>query len=146
MPCSRHLRVEVFGRVLCDTCLSLRVLETYHPPTFYLPPDSVDASLLQHRPDRSFCEWKGVAHWFDLVIRLQGGREDRRDAAVWSYLEPTPAYQSLAGWYAVYPGRMDGCWIDDEPVTPQPGKYYGGWITAEVEGPFKGDPLYPHLI
>jgi uncharacterized protein (DUF427 family) len=147
VPCGRHVRVEALGQVLADSHRSLRVLETFHPPTFYLPPESVNRDLLVPAPGRSFCEWKGVARYFDVVSRpgdTAGERHLRR--AVWCYPEPTAAYRDLAGWFAVYPALMDGCWLDGERVTPQPGGFYGGWITADVEGPFKGDPRHPELI
>jgi len=143
--CQRHVRVEVFGRILCDTHTSLRVLETFHPPSFYLPPDHFDASLLEPAPGRSFCEWKGVARYFDLVPP-PGGSGQRRPRAVWHYPEPTPAFAALAGWFSLYPARVDGCWLDGEPVLPQQGGFYGGWISSELEGPFKGDPDHPELI
>jgi uncharacterized protein (DUF427 family) len=138
----RWIRVEVFGRVLAESRRSLRVLETFHPPTFYLPPESFDASLLRPAAGRSFCEWKGVARYFDVMA--PDGRALER--VVWSYPEPTAAFAPLAGWYALYPGRMDGCWLDGAPVTPQPGGFYGGWITSELVGPFKGDPAHPELV
>jgi uncharacterized protein (DUF427 family) len=141
-PCERHVRVEVFGRVLADSRRSLRVLETFHPPTFYLPPAALDATMLRPAPGRSFCEWKGWARYFDVVAA--DGRTLER--VVWQYPDPTAAYAELAGWFALYPAPMDGCWLDGEPVQPQPGGFYGGWITADLEGPFKGDPLHPELI
>lgn len=151
--CERHVRVEVFGRVLCDTRLSLRVLETFHPPSFYLPPESVEASLLEPVGGSSFCEWKGVARYFDLVAPAAAApaagslaAAARRRRAVWHYPQPTAAFAALAGWYALYPALMDGCWLDGEPVQPQQGGFYGGWITRDLEGPFKGDPLHPELI
>lgn len=145
--CERPVRVEVFGRTLCDTRLSLRVLETFHPPSFYLPPESVEASLLEPVAGSSFCEWKGVARYFDLVAPadapLPGARRRR---AVWHYPQPTAPFAALAGWFALYPALVDGCWVDGEPVLPQQGGFYGGWITRDLEGPFKGDPLHPELI
>jgi uncharacterized protein (DUF427 family) len=142
-PCSRHVRVEVFGRVFCDTHTSLRVLETFHPPTFYLPPEAVDTSLLEPAPGSSFCEWKGVARYFNLMAPERG---ERRRRAVWSYDRPTPAFTALAGWFALYPAAAEGCWVDGEAVVPQPGGFYGGWITSGLIGPFKGDPDHPELI
>lgn len=142
VPCARHLRVQALGRLLAETHRSLRVLETFHPPTFYLPPESFDALMLRPAGGRSFCEWKGVARYFDVVA--PDGRA--LDRVVWSYPEPTAAFTPLAGWYALYPGRMDGCWLDGAPVTPQPGGFYGGWITSELVGPFKGDPAHPRLV
>jgi hypothetical protein len=146
VPCGRHVRVEVFGRVLCDTHRSLRVLETFHPPTYYLPPEPFDASLLEPASGRSFCEWKGVALYFDLVIAAGTAAERRLRRAVWQYPEPTPPFAALAGWFALYPALMDGCWLDDERVRPQDSGFYGGWISSDLIGPFKGDPLHPELI
>ncbi len=146
VPCERHIRVEALGRLWCDTRRSLRVLETFHPPVFYLAPEDVDLTLLEPVPGASFCEWKGLARYFDLVAPGDDGQERRLRRAVWSYPTPTPAYAALAGWLACYPGLMDGCWVDGERVIPQPGGFYGGWITSAVEGPFKGDPAHPELI
>ncbi|MFN6354421.1 MAG: DUF427 domain-containing protein [Cyanobacteriota bacterium] len=142
VACERHLRVEALGQLLAETLRSLRVLETFHPPTFYLPPEAFDLSLLRPAAGRSFCEWKGIARYFDVVA--PDGRV--LDRVVWQYPEPTPAFAPLAGWYALYPGAMDGCWVDGERVVPQPGGFYGGWITSDLEGPFKGDPRHPELI
>jgi uncharacterized protein (DUF427 family) len=144
--CARHVRVEALGRLLVDTHRSLRVLETFHPPSFYLPPEGVDLALLQPAPGHSFCEWKGVARYFDVVAPGADGLPRRLNRAVWQYPEPAPAFAALAGWYGLYPGLMDSCWLDGERVIPQPGGFYGGWITSELEGPFKGDPLHPELI
>jgi uncharacterized protein (DUF427 family) len=134
VPCQRHLRVEVFGQVLADSHRSLRVLETFHPPTYYLPPQSVNTSLLRPAAGRSFCEWKGIAHYFDLIA--PDGRALER--VVWHYPDPTPAFADLAGWFALYPAPMDGCWVDGERVVPQGGGFYGGWISRDLVGPFKG--------
>ena len=142
VSCARQVRVEAFGALLADTRRSLRVLETFHPPTFYLPPEAMAEAMLRPAAGRSFCEWKGLARYFDVVAA--DGRVLER--AVWQYPEPTPAYAALAGWYALYPGRMEACWLDEERVLPQPGGFYGGWISSELVGPFKGDPLHPELI
>jgi uncharacterized protein (DUF427 family) len=142
VPCEGHVRVAALGQLLCDTHRSLRVLETFHPPTFYLPPESMNTDLLQPAAGRSFCEWKGVARYFDVVA--PDGR--RLERCVWQYPDPTPPFAALAGWFALYPGCMDACWLDGERVIAQPGGFYGGWITSDVEGPFKGDPLHPELI
>jgi uncharacterized protein (DUF427 family) len=141
-----HVRVEALGQLLAETHRSLRVLETFHPPTVYLPPDAVQLHLVQPSAGASFCEWKGVARYFDLVADPGGPAERRLRRAVWTYPEPSEAFAALAGWLAVYPALMDGCWLDGERVVSQPGGFYGGWITAAVEGPFKGDPLHPELV
>ncbi|MCF8131722.1 MAG: DUF427 domain-containing protein [Synechococcus sp. Tobar2m-G35] len=136
-----HVRVQAFGIVLADSRRALRVLETFHPPTYYLPPEDVRTDLLLPGPGRSFCEWKGVARYWDLLVGDQ-----RLSGAIWSYPEPTAAFAALAGWLAFYPAAMEGCWVNDERVQPQPGRFYAGWITSRVQGPFKGDPLHPELI
>ena len=142
VPCHRHVRVEALGLPLAETHHSLRVLETFHPPSFYLPPEAFDPRLLRPAGGRSFCEWKGVARYFTVVA--PDGRSLER--VLWQYPTPTPAYAALAGWFALYPAPMDGCWLDGERVRPQPGGFYGGWITDDLVGPFKGDPAHPELI
>ena len=133
--------VRALGEVLAQSAGCLRVLETFHPPTVYLPPEAMRLELLQPAAGRSFCEWKGWACYYDVVVG-----ERRLSRAVWSYPEPTQPFAALAGWFAMYPALMDGCWLDGERVQPQPGGFYGGWITAAVQGPFKGDPAHPELI
>ena len=133
--------IEALGIVLADSRRALRVLETFHPPTYYLPPEDVRTDLLQVGAGRSFCEWKGVACYWTLQVG-----ERRLNGAIWSYPTPTPAFAALAGWLAFYPAAMDGCWVNGEAVVPQPGGFYGGWITSRVQGPFKGDPQCPWLI
>ncbi|MCP9819210.1 DUF427 domain-containing protein [Synechococcus sp. Cruz-9H2] len=140
-PSGALVEVRALGKLLAETRRSLRVLETFHPPTYYLPPEDVRLELLEPAIGRSFCEWKGLARYYDVVV---GDR--RLERAVWSYPQPTAAFAALAGWFALYPALMDGCWLDGEAVIPQPGGFYGGWITSQVEGPFKGDPAHPELI
>jgi uncharacterized protein (DUF427 family) len=133
--CTRRVRIELGGRVIADSQAALRILETSHPPTIYIPPTDIDAECLKPAPGSSFCEFKGVATYFDLVVG------ERREARVaWTYREPMPAYAALRDHVAVYPGRMDACRLDDERVSSQKGDFYGGWITADITGPFKGGP------
>ena len=146
VPSNEHVRVEALGKLLADTRRSLRVLETFHPPTYYLPPEAVHWDLLQPSPGVSVCEWKGLARYYDLVLEPGGAAEARLRRAAWSYHDPREPFQDLAGWLAVYPGLMDACWLDGERVVPQPGGFYGGWISSRVQGPFKGDPRHPELI
>jgi uncharacterized protein (DUF427 family) len=129
------VRVEAGGEVVADTRRALRVLETSHPPVYYIPPGDVRRDLLRPSSRRTICEFKGVASYHDLVI----GERVIRDAA-WSYAEPRPGYENLRDHLAFYPGKMDACHVDDERVAAQPGDFYGGWITSDVEGPFKGGP------
>ncbi|MGH9034053.1 MAG: DUF427 domain-containing protein [Acidimicrobiia bacterium] len=129
------LAVVLGGETVAETTRGIRVLETSHPPNYYFPPDDVARDVLDPSPGRSFCEFKGRAHYF--TVRA-GGRVEV-DAA-WGYERPSPAFAELAGHVAFYAGRMDACSVDGELVTPQPGGFYGGWITSAVVGPFKGGP------
>lgn len=128
-----RLRVVLGGQVIADTTHGLRVLETSHPPNYYFPPDDVLAGVLERSDHRSWCEFKGGAHYFDV----RGGTLVASDAA-WGYDDPERDYRALAGYVAFHPARMDTCFVDDEVVLPQPGGFYGGWITRAVRGPFKG--------
>jgi uncharacterized protein (DUF427 family) len=141
VPSDQSIEVIALGELLVQTSVSLRVLETFHPPTVYVPPEAVRLDLLEPAAGRSFCEWKGVARYFSVVVG-----ERRLEKALWSYPQPTAAFAALAGWFALYPALMDGCWMAGERVEPQPGGFYGGWITSAVQGPFKGDPAHPELI
>lgn len=135
-PTSRHVRIVHGDTVLADTNRAYRLLETSHPPVYYLPPSDVRTGLLAQQSDRrSYCEFKGAASYWDIVIP---GHE--RKGAVWSYPEPTGAYRALAGYFAFYPSRVDACYVADERVRAQEGDFYGGWITADIVGPFKGGP------
>lgn len=113
-----------------------RVMETFHPPTYYLDPEAFLPGVLRPgSPRGSFCEWKGRARYWSI----QAGGQVSPDAG-WSYPDPSPAYADIADCVAVYAGRMDRCLVGGEIVTPQPGGFYGGWITADLTGPFKGIP------
>lgn len=133
--CSRPIRIVLGGQVICDTKESWQVLETSHPPTYYLPRSAFVDGSLRPAGGASFCEWKGAARYLDVV---GGGRTARR--AAWYYPSPTQPFAMLAGHVALYAGQMDRVEVDGEAVTPQPGGFYGGWITPEVTGPFKGTP------
>ena len=131
----RRVRIELGGRVVAETAEAWRVLETFHPPSIYLPPAAFAPGVLRPAPGSSFCEWKGMARYWTLTA---GDRVEER--AGWSYPEPTPGFAPIRDHLAVYAGRMDACFLDGERVTPQPGGFYGGWITRELIGPFKGGP------
>ena len=133
--CERTVRIELGGVVIAESGRALRVLETSHPPTLYLPLDDVAAGVLAPAAGSSFCEFKGRAVYFDVAA---GGRVAER--AAWHYPEPDPAYAALLGHVSFYPGRMDACWLGGERVRAQAGDFYGGWITADLAGPFKGPP------
>ncbi|MDP8937823.1 MAG: DUF427 domain-containing protein [Actinomycetota bacterium] len=117
------------------TLSPLRVLETSHPPVYYLPVGSVIPGCLVRSSRTSFCEFKGVATYYSVVHRDQVATD-----AAWGYDDPSPGYEALAGHVSFYPATMDACLVDGEVVTAQPGGFYGGWITSKVEGPFKGEP------
>lgn len=134
-PTTRRLRVVLGGELIADTTRGWRVLETSHPPNYYLPLDDVVAGALERTTGASFCEFKGRAHYFDV----RGGGVEKTEAA-WGYDAPSDAFAPLRGHVAFYPAKMDACFVDDEQVTPQPGGFYGGWITSDVAGPFKGGP------
>ena len=134
-PSDRRIRIEHRNVLVADTCNSVRTLETSHPPSWYLPLADVTPGLLRRSDRRSFCEWKGEAVYWHLVI----GEEVLRDVA-WSYPEPTPAFAILCDKVAFYAGPFDRCTVDGERVVAQPGGFYGGWITADLAGPFKGAP------
>jgi len=134
--CSRRIRIEFAGVLVADTTRAYRVLETSHPPVYYLPPQDLRLEYLVPSPTRSSsCEWKGRAVYHTLVV----GNRRAIDAA-WSYPEPTPAFAAIKDHLAIYASKVDACWVDEERVQPQPGDFYGGWITSHVVGPFKGAP------
>lgn len=130
-----HVVVEFAGLVVAETRAAWRVLETSHPPTYYVPREDVRLDLLETNHRRTICEFKGVASYADLVV------DGRRAAdACWWYDEPTPRFAQLAGAVAFYPSRVDRCTVDGEEVRSSEGDFYGGWITSRVAGPFKGGP------
>ena len=133
-PDSREVIVRFGGREVVRTRRAIRVLETSHPPSFYLPWDDADRACLAPGSGHSFCEWKGPARYWDLV---DGDR--RVSGAAWSYPQPLAGAEALAETVAFYPALAE-CFVDGERVRPQPGGFYGGWITSELAGPFKGDP------
>ncbi len=130
----REVVVRVGQTEVARSLRSWRVLETASPPTFYLPPEDVRVELLEASEGRSHCEWKGTAQYW----RLKAPHGEQEPVA-WSYADPLPAFDTLKGCLAFYPGRIE-CFVAGERVVPQAGDFYGGWITPEIVGPFKGDP------
>lgn len=131
----RHLVVRFNGAVVADTRRGKRVLETSHPPVYYFPPEDVNAEYLVPSRRGSFCEWKGMAGYYTVKV----GDREARDAA-WFYAAPTAAFEGIRGYVAFYASAMDECLVDGVIATPQPGGFYGGWVTPDVVGPFKGEP------
>ena len=141
-PTPSHIRILHRGILIADTTHALRILETSHPPVFYIPPADIALKFLIRSPRRgSFCEFKGTAtYWtLDVTPALDSPAPPSPDAA-WSYAQPTPPYAALRDHLAFYATRVDECTVDGELVAPQPGDFYGGWITSRVKGPFKGPP------
>lgn len=137
VPSEREVEVRSAGRVIARSTRALRVLETASPPTWYLPPDDVEAGALVDVPGSSFCEWKGAASYRALA-------DDARARPVaWSYATPSRRFEALRGYVAFYPALLE-CLVDGERVRPQPGGFYGGWVTDEVIGPMKGEPGTGH--
>ncbi len=131
--CRRTVVVSTGGQELARSTRALRVCETASPPTYYIPEEDVDLDELRAVAGRSFCEWKGAAQYWGLVDQPE------REAIGWSYPDPNPTYAELRGCIAFYPGRVQ-CSVDGERVRPQPGHFYGGWVTDELIGPWKGEP------
>lgn len=135
-PTARRIRVVFRGITIADSTRALRILETSHPPNYYVPfADVLIEHLTASAAAMSFCEWKGDASYFDVV---SAGQTARR--AAWTYQRPAAPYGALVDHVAFYAEAMDACYVDDERVQPQPGNFYGGWITSDIVGPFKGLP------
>ena len=125
-PSDRHIRVIFNGHTIVDSRRS-------HPPVYYLPPEDADMSCFLPAAGTSFCEWKGQAHYYTIAV---GERQAER--AAWYYPMPTERFAAIAGYIAIYPGPMDACYVDEQQVQAQSGSFYGGWITDNIVGPFKG--------
>jgi uncharacterized protein (DUF427 family) len=134
-PSPELVEVRLGGQVIARSTRTLRVLETSHPPTYYLPGADFAEGVLQPTAGHTFCEWKGQASYADLVTPLATALR-----AAWTYPDPIVGFENLAGYYAVMPALVDACTVDGEVVVPQEGGFYGGWITRRVVGPFKGGP------
>ncbi len=132
---TQRVRVEFGGLTIADSRQTLRALETSHPPTYYIPRADVNMDALRPAPGASMCEWKGAASYFDVVA---GGEVAAK--AGWSYADPFEDFAGVADHFAFYCAAMDGCWVGGHRATPQPGGFYGGWVTEHVTGPFKGSP------
>lgn len=136
LPTDARILIEHRGTIIADTRRAVRTLETSHPPSYYIPPDDIAPGVLRRAGGGgSFCEWKGAATYWDVVVDgitvPRGG---------WSYASPTPSFAILRDHVAFYAKPFDRCSVDGETVVPQPGGFYGGWITADLAGPFKGGP------
>lgn len=134
-PCGKHIEIVFNGVTIASTDNSQRVLETSHPPVYYIPLENIRTEYLRKTAPGSFCEWKGSAIYYDVVVG-----DKQLNKVGWGYPQPTPAFEAIKNCVAFYAQPMDGCYVDGEKVTPQPGNFYGGWITKDIVGPFKGEP------
>jgi uncharacterized protein (DUF427 family) len=134
-PVNKKITIACNGVTICETHQAQRVLETSHPPSYYLPPADIQMQYLQISPQSSFCEWKGRAIYYTLTV----GDKQLVNVA-WAYPEPTANFAAIKDYLAFYAYPMDACYVGEDLVTPQPGNFYGGWITPDIVGPFKGEP------
>jgi uncharacterized protein (DUF427 family) len=132
---SRHIQVVFNGEVIADTRRARRVLETSHPPVYYIPPADIKMDYLRPTGRQSWCEWKGRAGYYTVDVAGQQALD-----AAWTYPDPTAGFEAIKNYVAFYPGKMDACYVDGERVQAQAGDFYGGWITSDIVGPFKGGP------
>lgn len=132
---SKHLQVIFNGIEIANTHRAKRVLETSHPPVYYIPREDIQTKYLTFSTRSSFCEFKGMAGYVTIAVG-----EKRVEDAGWFYPAPTPAFAALKDYIAFYPSKMEACFVDGEKVMPQAGDFYGGWITSDIVGPFKGEP------
>jgi uncharacterized protein (DUF427 family) len=130
---NKHIKVIFNSIVLAETNQAKRVLETSHPPVYYIPSADIKLEHLIATEKKSWCEWKGLSQYYNVTV-------DNKyvNYAAWRYIDPSPNFVAIREYYAVYPNLMDACYVNDELVTPQPGNFYGGWITSDIVGPFKG--------
>ncbi|MBI5931755.1 MAG: DUF427 domain-containing protein [Chloroflexi bacterium] len=134
-PTSKRIKVVFNGIVVAETEHALRLLETSHPPSYYIPPEDIRMEYFSATTQRTFCEFKGSASYWTLKIG-----EVISENVAWSYANPSRGYEALKDYLAFYPSRVEACYVNDEKVTPQAGDFYGGWITSDIIGPFKGGP------
>lgn len=132
---NKQIQIIFNGIMIANTHRAYRVLETSHPPVYYIPPEDIKTEYLQPDSGNSLCEWKGLANYYSLTV---GDKQVRKVA--WYYPNPTPSFAAIKNYVAFYAGPMDACMVDGEKVIPQPGRFYGGWITSDIVGPFKGEP------
>ncbi len=133
MRSHQKIRVIFNGVTIADSCNTYRILETSHPPVYYIPPEDIQLQYLQSSSQKSFCEWKGYASYYNVTV----GDKQVINAA-WYYPQPNVEFAQIQNYIAFYPSKMDACYVNDELVQSQPGDFYGGWITKDIVGPFKG--------
>jgi uncharacterized protein (DUF427 family) len=132
---TKQIRVIFNNLIIAYTHNAKRVLETSSPPVYYIPLKDIKTEYLLKTDKHSVCEWKGVASYYTIIVG-----DKKSENAAWFYPDPTPGYESIKNYVAFYPQKMDACYVDDELVKSQAGSFYGGWITSDIVGPFKGEP------
>lgn len=132
---NKHLKVVFNDVVIAETQRGKRILETSHPPTYYFPTADVNLDYIVETGEKSFCEWKGWAYYYDIVVKDKQARK-----AAWRFFKPTTNFVEVTDYYCFPARQMDACYVDGELIIPQAGNYYGGWITKDLAGPFKGEP------
>lgn len=131
----KHIEVFFNNILIADSTDAIMVLETASPPVYYIPPEDVEMKYLIESGKTTYCEWKGTASYYTVSVH-----DKRAEDAAWFYHEPAPGYETIKDYIAFYPQLMDACYVDGEIAKPQPGRFYGGWITSDITGPFKGEP------
>ena len=132
---NKQIQIIFNGVEIANTRNAKRVLETSHPPVYYIPPSDIKMEYLVRTPNSSFCEWKGRAGYYTIVVG-----DKQAENVAWFYPDPTPSFATIKDYVAFYAHVMDACYVDGEKVQPQPGNFYGGWVTSDIVGPFKGVP------
>ncbi len=130
---NKHLKINFNGEIIAKTNRAFRILETSHPPVYYFPPEDVRMEFLSEATGASFCEWKGRARYYSIKVG-----EKRVENGAWFYTNPTKQFADIKDYIAFYPSKMDTCYVNGELVKMQEGDFYGGWITKDIVGPFKG--------
>eukprot|EP01100_Stratorugosa_tubuloviscum_P005614 TRINITY_DN24_c0_g1_i1.p1 TRINITY_DN24_c0_g1~~TRINITY_DN24_c0_g1_i1.p1 ORF type:complete len:183 (+),score=89.28 TRINITY_DN24_c0_g1_i1:44-550(+) len=133
-PTSKRIEIIFNGKKIVDTIKSVRVLETSHPPVYYIPREDIQMQYLVQLSKHTFCEFKGIANYFDLIVE-----QKIATSVAWSYPEVNNEFEIIKNFIGFYAGPMDGCFVNGEKVIPQPGTFYAGWITSDIVGPFKGE-------
>lgn len=131
---NKEIKVVFNDETIALTTNAFRVLETSHPPVYYIPPGDIKMEFLISGIGHSFCEWKGNANYYDLKVK-----DKQANKAAWYYSAPTDEFLEIKNFVAFYAGKMESCYVEGEKVIPQPGGFYGGWITKDIVGPFKGE-------
>ncbi len=132
-PVSEHIRIIFNGEILVDTNKAFRVLETSHPPSYYIPTEDIQMQYLSKTSRNSFCEFKGGASYYTVAV----GNQSAVNCA-WYYPSPSKGFEQIQDYVSFYASKMDACYVGDEQVKAQEGDFYGGWITSKIVGPFKG--------